>query len=546
MAMGATIAAALLGIEAPRRRRLLHAKVLLLCGSTLLSFAMVEGIAWSWQAWKHRSPDLSARALPPPAPPSPTPPVDPLQKAGQGKGAAPAPSSAPGRPIKILVIGESSARGEPYHTWLSIGQILGWQLESVFPGRKVEVDVQAKPGVSLEVMHQTLARIEYRPDVLVLYSGNNEFQYRHSWIRNIVYYDFERARAPEASPVALLLKHSPVCRLILETIERQTIPVAPKPVITRGVVDGPAYSTEEKAELVADFQRRLSSIAGYCERIGAVPVFVCPASNDRDFDPSRSVVAPSTTQDQIAAFTTAFLQARALIATDPDEARERLGALVAAQPSYAEAHFWYAKLLEAKGDWAGARHHYFEARERDGMPIRCLEAFRQRYREVAREFPSVVLVDGDAVLSPMTRHGVLGDHQFHDAHHPTLLSYIALTQNALEQIAARRPLGWPEGTPAPRIDPEACAQRFGLDQGRWATVIERTQSFYERTAYMKFDPTERNRKAAAHEEGARKVRAGLAPEETGLPGVGLRPTERPEPAAQEGSGGTSPARSRSM
>ncbi|MGE3822156.1 MAG: hypothetical protein AB7I30_22300, partial [Isosphaeraceae bacterium] len=425
-------------------------------------------------------------------------------------------------------------RGEPYQDWLSVGQILGWRLGEVFPDRKVEVDMRAEPGVTLEKMHQKLANVDYRPDVLVLFAGHNEFQGRFSWIRNTVYYDFERARRPEASPVELMLKHSPVCRLILETLEKQKIPVAPKKIVTRGVVDGPAYTPAERDDLVVDFRRRLNSIAGYCERIGTVPVFVCPASNDRDFDPSRSVVLPSTTQEEIARFTERFLRARELVETDPPRAKDLLGKLLEEQPVYAEGHYWYARLLETEGDWAGARRHYVQARELDGMPIRCPDAFREQYRAVAREHPGVVLVDSEAVLTPMTSHGILGDHQFHDAHHPTLLSYVALTQNALDQIADRRLLDWPEGTPSPTIDPVACASHFQLDRVKWATVLERTQSFYERTAFMKFDPTERNRKAEVYDEARKRVASGLPPEETGLPGVGTRPTEVPQAQAADG------------
>ena len=36
----------------------------------------------------------------------------------------------------------------------------------------------AEPGSTLEQMHQKLARLTYRPDILLLFSGHNEFQAR--------------------------------------------------------------------------------------------------------------------------------------------------------------------------------------------------------------------------------------------------------------------------------------------------------------------------------------------------------------------------------
>ena len=61
------------------------------------------------------------------------------------------------RPLRILVIGESSALGEPYQPCLSVGQIVAWQLERVLPGRRVQVDMWAECGAILEGMHQKLA-----------------------------------------------------------------------------------------------------------------------------------------------------------------------------------------------------------------------------------------------------------------------------------------------------------------------------------------------------------------------------------------------------
>ena len=64
----------------------------------------------------------------------------------------PEPSPAKAEPpvppdaLRILVIGESSAQGEPYHPWLSVGQIAAWKLESVLPGRPIHVDMWAYGG----------------------------------------------------------------------------------------------------------------------------------------------------------------------------------------------------------------------------------------------------------------------------------------------------------------------------------------------------------------------------------------------------------------
>jgi hypothetical protein len=42
-------------------------------------------------------------------------------------------------PVRIVVVGESSARGYPYQPRLSVGQIVAWSLQNALPERKVEM-----------------------------------------------------------------------------------------------------------------------------------------------------------------------------------------------------------------------------------------------------------------------------------------------------------------------------------------------------------------------------------------------------------------------
>ena len=113
-------------------------RLLLLCVSTLMSLAALEAGAALWRAKLHESPDLRAADLPrgsvrdgeSVASPRSDDPKLPALSGRPHEG-------SPGRvaPIRILVIGESSARGEPYHPWLSVAQIAAWRLEKIVAGR---------------------------------------------------------------------------------------------------------------------------------------------------------------------------------------------------------------------------------------------------------------------------------------------------------------------------------------------------------------------------------------------------------------------------
>jgi hypothetical protein len=84
------------------------------------------------------------------------------------------------------------------------------------------------------------------------------------------------------------------------------------------------------------------------------------------------------------------------------------------------------------------------------------------------------------------------DHRgdlFHDGQHPTLDGYVAIAQDLLEQLRARRAFGWPESTPVPRVDPVECALQFKLDAQQWARICRRSADFYGRIAYIRYDPS---------------------------------------------------------
>jgi tetratricopeptide (TPR) repeat protein len=492
------------------------ARFLLLCLSGLLGMSLLEGTAAAWRSWSHRAPTLS---LPPP--PYISRPDDRLPtEFGQDIVAK---TNKP--TLKILVIGESSARGEPFQPWLSVGQILGWQFERVFAGRRVEVDMQAESGATLEQMHQKLAKLKYRPDLLILFSGHNEYQSRFSWIRYVTYYDFERESKPQVGLIETVLNHSPFCALVLETMDKQRISVRPPLFVTRKLVDRPTCTPEENAQILIDFRKRLEAIATYSETLGTAAVFIAPASNDAGFDPSRSVLPAETSLEEHERFTRDFLDARSVAAANPARGMERLKSIVAAWPGFAEAHYRLAQLYERNRQWDDARRHYVLARELDAMPMRCPEAFREAYRELAARHPSLILVDSSKVLTTMTKHGILGNHEFCDAQHPSLLSYVALSQDALDQLASRKLLGWPEHTAAPRINIEDCALNFRLDREKWKTVCERSAFFYEATAYIRYDPSDRLARQALYEQAGMKLASGMSPEKTGVPGLGTRPAE---------------------
>ena len=323
--------------------------------------------------------------------------------------------------------------------------------------------------------------------------------------------------------MARLSRFSPLCRLIEQTRERQLVDLMPPRTVTRELVDRPVCTMAESAAIVADFGRRLESIAGYCATIGTLPIFVIPPSNDAGFDPSRSILAPETTRDQRIAFARAVSRARALETKDRAAAIRTQEELVRVHPEFAEAHYRLARMLEQTGCWDLAQVHYIAAREADAMPLRCPEPFREAYRAVAQRHPGVILIDGPRALAAESPHGIVGDDFFHDAQHPNLRGYAALSQDVLNQLGTRRAFGWPAATPVPVVDIEACLRHFEIDAARWAKICSRGAGFFRATAYIRYDPRFRNERSATYLRSASAIDSGVGPAEADIPGWPLPP-----------------------
>jgi hypothetical protein len=453
------------------RRGILRA--LAACLACLLALIALELGSAAWRTWMHRLPALPVTFEP-----------------------------SPPDAYRILVLGGSSALGEPYRPWLSVGQIVAWQLQEAVPGRRFECEILAWLGDSLEKQHRKLAGIRRRPDAVIIYSGHNEFVARFENGRE------ERDPGIDEEPRSWLLRRayratllSPSCRLAYEVISKNRLDEPPL-AGRHQLIDPPLCSPSEAADILADFRRRLEAIVAYCERIGALPILIVPPSNESGFEPSRSTLPPSASAPDRRWVVDTFTTARAAEPSDPARAAAGYAAILDRFPDFAEAHFRLARLLEREGKPAEAGPHYLAALDHDGLPIRCPAPFRDAYREVARRHPGCILVDGRRELAVISPDGLIGDRAIQDAHHPTLAGSAALAGAVLRELQLRKTFGQARPIALP-LDPDSCARHFGMDGPKWATVFERTSVHYKRVAGYRYDPEERLEKSRRFAEAVR-------------------------------------------
>jgi hypothetical protein len=433
----------------------------------------------------------------------------------------------------VVVLGESSAEGLPYNSWLSVGAIIAWQPDELLPERRARLHMLARMGDTLEDQHRKLGTLTRRPDLLVVYCGHNEFASRLHPGREVDHYSGRRPPIAWSSFVDWGERVSPICGLIRETVDKCRLAI-PTPPGRGTLIDVPAYTSGEFAALLADFHRRLEAIAAYAEQIGAILVLIVPPSNDADFEPNRSFLPASTSLGERKAFEREFPVARGAETTDPTRVRAMYETLLERQPGFAEAHYRLALILKQAGDTASVYRHFSVARDCDGYPVRCLGPFQGACRSVAAR-RGWILVDGHALFHAIGRDGLPDDHLFQDAMHPALRGHIALAQGVLVALRAHGAWGWPAERPITAIDPARCAAHFRMRRRSWKFVCAMGSATNVKISAWTHDGGERLRRAVAFDQATLKIEFGASPESVGLPNIGipepvpiLPPTAQPE------------------
>jgi hypothetical protein len=458
------------------QRRAALERGLLVCMSCLAAIVGLEVLATGWRAWIHRIPILPTTFAP----------------------------SPPGE-YRIVVLGGSAALGEPYRPWVSVGQIVAWKLQEAIPDRRFVCQILAWLGDSLEKQHVKLAGLKQKPGAVIIYSGHNEFAARFGEER-----DPWLGWAPRSSlfrQLELAAMISPFCRLCHEVKNANRID-APPLAGRHHLIDPPICGAWEKAEIVAEFGRRLEAIVAYCERIGALPILIVPPANEAGYEPSRSTLPPDVPKSEPDRLAAEFAHARGEESRDPAASAARYEAILARHPQFAEAHFRLARLLEHRGRFGLAAEHYLAALDCDGLPIRCPAALRAAYVQVSQRHPACVLIDGRREMAATSANGLIGDEMIQDTHHPTLRGYVTLASAVLRALAQRPSFEGRLAVTLP-LDVQACGARFAMGPDQWATVCERTAEHYRRVAGYRYDPTERLDKARRYAALAVQFRAWM-------------------------------------
>lgn len=328
--------------------------------------------------------------------------------------------------FRIFVLGGSSAYGFPWGAGAAFPRALGDALQASRPERRVEaVNAAAMSYGSHRLRILTRELLEYEPDLLIVYSGHNEFVERR-------FYRELLERPEELDRLRKLLYRWRLFSLLTRAGERlgrdrgDAGESAEGGGGSAGGLLGLDVSREysvnvgdrEVAEVRALFEENLRAILEMADRAG-VPVLLCTVpSNVRNWLPNQSLFDAAVTFEQQQEVLTLLAEAgTALEQGDAAAAAERLERASGLAPNHAESWYRLGQAYEALGRRDDARASYVRARDTDAQPGRAVSALNETLRALAAERGTWFL-DVERVFEETSPDGLIGFNLIEDYVHP--------------------------------------------------------------------------------------------------------------------------------
>jgi tetratricopeptide (TPR) repeat protein len=349
------------------------------------------------------NPDFALRFFPPALARQPTPFVLPEEKGP--------------RTVRVVVLGESAAQGDPEPTF-GLSRFLEAMLEESVPGVRFEVVNAGVVAINSHVLVPIAGDLaSSAPDVVVVYAGNNEV-------------------VGPYGPGTVLTGRQPGLGLIRASIALGTTRLGQllgalgrpggkdAPAEWRGMelflehqvrADDPAME-----QVYRGFRENLAQVLAAFRARGTRLVVSTVGTRLRDFAPFASAHRPGLDGPALERWKAAVARGDAAWEQHPDEALAAYREAEAIDGAVAELQYRIGRTALARGDEAMARERLVRARDLDTLRFRADSRLGQLTAEVARAAgPGVELVDGAAALASASPHGLPGAELFWEHAHLT-------------------------------------------------------------------------------------------------------------------------------
>ena len=379
---------------------------------------------------------------------------------------------APG-PFRIFVLGESAAMGDPDPAY-AFSRYLDVMLRKRFPAMKFEVVNTGSVAINSHVLLPIAEGLaKQRPDVFILYSGNNE-----------VVGPYGPGTALTSSGMSLPVIRSSI--FVRSTRIGQLLTKVGTPKKEWGGMEMFLdKQVRENSPLMkyayGNFETNLRDTIAVARNSGASVIVSTVATNLKDCAPFSSLHRENLSSDDLRSWTALVKQGSDLeSAHSYDEALKAYLSAGTIDNQFAELEFRIARTHWMLGDYVRAKEHFLRARDLDTLRFRADSRVNDINRSVASSAAGTELVDAEAIFSKESPDGIIGSDLVYEHVHMTPLGNYLLARAMFLQIASKlTPPNSPAITAADVVSEEECEQLLAFtehDRLRIATeMLQRLQ-----------------------------------------------------------------------
>jgi len=332
--------------------------------------------------------------------------------------------------FRIFVLGESAAMGDPDPAY-AFSRYLEVMLRERYPSMKFEVVNTGSVAVNSHVLLPIAEGLaQQRPDLFILYSGNNEVVGPYGPGTALI----SGGMSLPVIRTSIFVRSTRIGQLLAKLGEQKKEWGGMEMFLDKQV---PASSPAMKSTY-ANFEQNLRDTVEVAGKSGARVIVSTVATNLKDCAPFASMHREDLGREDLRSWTALVQQG-----ADLENARsytEALKAYLAAtkmDSQYAELEFRIARTLWMLGDYSGAKQHFSRARDLDTLRFRADNKINDINRSVASSSPGAELVDAEEIFSKESPNGIIGSELVYEHVHMTPLGNYLLARAMFLQIARK-------------------------------------------------------------------------------------------------------------
>ena len=330
--------------------------------------------------------------------------------------------------LRIFTVGGSSAFGFPWGVHTSFSGVLQDVLTHTYPDRSIEVVNAAGVSYAMHRLNLVIRElVKYEPDVLIVYSGHNEF----------VEHDFFEA----------LRERSSVTNQFIHAVSHLRITGALHSILAGAASAGADFSMvvdrvdqvwespAERAAVIDNYRDGLVQLIRMAHEHGTRVLVATVPCNLRDWRPQRSVVGEFASDLQRRMWQELYAAGQSYFAAgEPRQAVAELENALKLAPLHADTHFLLGQAYEQLGQWQLSRRSFESAVDYDATPIRRLSQVNRTIREVAIQ-EGALLVDVERAFRESSENGLVGFELIEDYVHPSPKGHSLIAWNLWREMA---------------------------------------------------------------------------------------------------------------